>query len=230
MSSDRPVDPSSAPGVRLLVFGRQGAGKGTQAERLAARYGIPHISTGDMLRAAARAGTELGMRAKEFMDAGRLLPDEIMLGVVAERLAEPDASHGWLLDGFPRTRGQAEALQEMVSGTGIDAAIDLEVPEDIVVDRISSRRVCTECGATYGAADASALSGECERCGGRVVQRDDDTEGAVRKRLALYAEQTAPLLAWFAERGILVTVDGVGSPDEVEAKVVEAVEARLAGE
>jgi adenylate kinase len=214
--------------VRLLVFGRQGAGKGTQAERLAARYGIPHISTGDMLRAAVREGTELGLRAKEYMDAGQLLPDEIMLGLVQERLSQPDAAAGWLLDGFPRTPGQAEVLQSMVSDTGIDGAIDLDVPEDVVVQRISSRRVCVECGATYTASDPSAVSGVCERCGGTVVQRDDDTESAVRKRLALYNEQTAPLLAWFAEHGLLVTIDGVGAPDDIASEITRVVDQRLA--
>jgi adenylate kinase len=231
--SDRPANPNGAhgaeaQGVRLLVFGRQGAGKGTQAERLASHYGIPHISTGDMLRAAVREGTELGRRAKEYMDAGRLLPDEIMLGLVQERLSQPDATGGWLLDGFPRTPGQAEALQRLVAATGIDAAIDLDVPEDVVVQRISSRRVCTECGATYTATDPSAVSGVCERCGGAVVQRDDDTEAAVRERLALYNEQTAPLLAWFAEHDLLVTVDGVGAPDAIAAEITRVVDERLA--
>ncbi len=234
--SDRPANPAggSSPGapqphgVRLVIFGRQGAGKGTQAERLAARYHIPHISTGDMLRAAVKEGTELGQRAKELMDAGRLLPDEIMLGLVRERLAQPDAAVGWLLDGFPRTPGQAKDLQALVDGTGIDAAIDLDVPEDVVVQRISSRRVCEDCGTNYSVSDPSGATGVCERCGGKVVQRDDDTEDAVRKRLALYNEQTAPLLAWFADQGLLVTVDGVGDPDEVAARVEAAVESRLA--
>ena len=228
--SDRPANAEGTDGrgVRLLVFGRQGAGKGTQAERLAAHYGIPHISTGDMLRAAVREGTALGRRAKEYMDAGRLLPDEIMLGLVQERLSQADAAAGWLLDGFPRTPGQAEALQSMVADTGIDGAIDLDVPEDVVVSRISSRRVCEDCGATYTTADPSAVGGVCERCGGKVVQRDDDTEAAVRKRLALYESQTAPLLAWFSDQGLLVTVDGVGDPGEVAARVLSAVESRLA--
>jgi adenylate kinase len=214
--------------VRLVVFGRQGAGKGTQAVRLAAHYGIPHISTGDMLRAAAKEGTELGLKAKEYMDAGRLLPDEVMLGLVEERLDQPDAAAGWLLDGFPRTPGQAEALQAMVAGTGIDAAIDLVVPEEVVVQRISSRRVCEGCGATYSVTEGSGASEVCESCGGRLVQRDDDTEQAVRKRLALYNEQTAPLLVWFEDQGLLMSIDGIGDPDEIAAGIVAAVDERLA--
>jgi adenylate kinase len=213
--------------VRLIVFGRQGAGKGTQASRLAEAHGIPHISTGDMLRAAVKEGTEFGRRAKEIMDAGQLVSDDVMLGLVSERLSQPDARPGWLLDGFPRTAGQAEDLQELVSPGGITLAVNLEVPEDVVVERISSRRVCTECGTIYTATDGSATTGTCEKCGGAVVQRDDDTEDAVRKRLATYNEQTAPLLAWFDGQGLLATVDGVGDPDEVAGRVAEAVGARL---
>ena len=213
--------------VRLIVFGRQGAGKGTQAAGLAQRYGIPHISTGDMLRAAVKEGTAFGLQAKEYMDAGQLLPDEIMLGLVSDRLAQADARPGWLLDGFPRTPGQADALQEMVADGGITLAVNLEVPEDVVVGRISSRRVCTECGTIYSVADESGASGTCAKCGGSVVQRDDDTEEAVRKRLATYNEQTAPLLAWFEEHGLLATVDGVGDPAAIGIAVAAAVDARL---
>lgn len=214
-------------GVRLIVFGRQGAGKGTQAARLAERYGVPHVSTGDMLRAAVAAGTEFGRKAKEYMDAGQLLPDDVVLGLVQERLAEPDARRGWLLDGFPRTPGQAQDLMDLVGDEGIDLAVDLDVPEDVVLGRITARRVCRGCGATYALGrDDSAATGRCERCGGEVVQRDDDREDAVRQRLALYDEQTAPLLAWFDERGLLITVDGVGEPDDITAALVEAVDAR----
>jgi adenylate kinase len=219
-------DPTTK-GVRLVVFGRQGAGKGTQATRLASEYGIPHISTGDMLREAVKAGTEFGLAAKEYMDAGRLLPDEIMLGVIEERFAQPDATHGWLLDGFPRTPGQAADLQRLVGDTGIDAAVNLEVPEDVVVGRISSRRVCTNCGTTYSVTDESGSSGKCAKCGGEVVQRDDDTEEAVRQRLSIYNEQTAPLLEWFRNEGLLIEVDGVGDPDEIASAIVAEVNARL---
>lgn len=214
--------------VRLLVFGRQGAGKGTQAARLAERYGIPHISTGDMLRAAVKAGTEFGLRAKEIMDAGQLVSDEVMLGLVSERLQQPDAANGWLLDGFPRTPQQARDLQEIVGEGGIDLAIDLQVPEDVVVDRISSRRVCSNCGTIYSVDSPPAVDWTCDKCGGDVVQRDDDTEASVRKRLSLYNEQTAPLLAWFAEQGLLAEVDGVGDPLAITEKLVSVIDERVA--
>jgi adenylate kinase len=215
-------------GVRLIVFGRQGAGKGTQATRLAARYGVPHISTGDMLRAAAAAGTEFGLKAKEYMDAGQLLPDDVMLGVIEERLAQPDAATGWLLDGFPRTPGQAEGLMALLGEQGADLAIDLDVPQDVVIGRISARRVCVGCGAIYSVATPPTNDWSCDKCGAEVVQRDDDTEDAVRKRLAAYNTQTAPLLEWFSERGLLVTVDGVGDPDEIARRIAGAVDNHLA--
>lgn len=214
-------------GVRLIVFGRQGAGKGTQCVRLAERYGVPHISTGDMLRAAAAEGTEFGLRAKEYMDAGQLLPDDIMLGVIEERLARPDAHGGWLLDGFPRTPGQAEGLNALLGDKGADLAIDLDVSEEVVVGRISGRRVCASCGAIYSVDSPPTSGWTCDKCGGDVVQRADDTEESVRKRLAAYNEQTAPLLAWFDERDMLVTVDGVGDPDEISVRIAAAVDSRL---
>ena len=160
-------------GVRLIVFGRQGAGKGTQCVRLAERYGVPHISTGDMLRAAAAEGTEFGLRAKEFMDAGQLLPDDIMLGVIEERLGRPDAVGGWLLDGFPRTPGQADGLTALLGDKGADLAVDLDVSEEVVVGRISGRRVCASCGTIYSVAAPPAdgrwahwRSQLSRRCGG----------------------------------------------------------------
>ena len=214
--------------VRLLVFGRQGAGKGTQAVRLAERYGVPHISTGDMLRAAVKEGTEFGLQAKAIMDAGQLVSDEVMLGIISERLAQPDAATGWLLDGFPRTEQQGKDLVVLVGSDGIDLAVDLDVPEDVVVDRITGRRVCRECQTTYSLGrDESAASGVCAKCGGEVVQRDDDTEEAVRKRLAIYASQTLPAVRWFDEQGLLVTIDGVGDPDDITAALVAAIDARL---
>ena len=214
--------------VRLLVFGRQGAGKGTQAVRLAERYGVPHISTGDMLRAAVKEGTEFGLQAKAIMDAGQLVSDEVMLGIISERLAQPDAATGWLLDGFPRTEQQGKDLVVLVGSDGIDLAVDLDVPEDVVVDRITGRRVCRECQTTYSLGrDESAASGVCAKCGGEVVQRDDDTEEAVRKRLAIYASRTLPAGRWFDEQGLLVTIDGVGDPDDITASLVAAIDARL---
>ena len=222
------MDSTTDRPVRLLIFGRQGAGKGTQAEKLAAHYGILHISTGDMLRAAVKEGTPLGKQAEAVMNAGQLVSDDIMLGIIEERLAQPDAAPGWLLDGFPRTAEQAKGLLAMVGDQGIDVAINLDVPEYIVVERISSRRVCSSCGTIYSVDAPPSTPGVCDRCGGEVIQRDDDTEAAVLKRLAIYNEQTEPLLAWFDERGLLVTVDGVGNPDDITAAIVAVIDDRLA--
>lgn len=214
-------------GHRLIIFGRQGAGKGTQCERLAAHYGVPHISTGDMLRAAVRDGTAFGLKAKEYMDAGKLLPDDIMVGLVAERLGQPDAIPGWLLDGFPRTIGQAEALAEVTADAPVEVAVNLEVPESVVIERISSRRVCSNCGAIYSTSKPPTNPWTCDRCGGEVVQRADDTEEAVRSRLDDYRAQTEPLIAWFETRGQLVTVDGDADPDTVFERIVAQVEAAV---
>lgn len=214
-------------GVRLIIFGRQGAGKGTQCERLARHYHVPHISTGDMLRAAVRDGTDFGRKAKEFMDAGQLLPDDIMVGLVGERLEADDATRGWLLDGFPRTPAQADALGTVTGDHPFDLAVNLDVPAEVVVERIASRRVCVNCGAIYSVSQPPAVEWTCDRCGGEVVQRDDDTEEAVRQRLALYEEQTAPLIAWFDERGKLLTVRGDDDPDTVTARLIAAIDAAI---
>jgi adenylate kinase len=214
-------------GVRLIIFGRQGAGKGTQCELLARHYGVPHISTGDMLRAAAQAGTPLGLEAKGFMDAGKLLPDEVMIGVVSERLGQPDATNGWLLDGFPRTRAQAEALAQVTADQPVGAAVDLDVPEAVVIDRISARRVCSQCGAIYSV-DRPPTDGNCDRCGGAVIQRADDTPDSVRARLADYAAQTAPLLEYFDGEGLLIRVDGNQPTEQVFAALRAAIDAAVA--
>jgi adenylate kinase len=212
---------------RLVLLGRQGAGKGTQASRLAAHYGIPHISTGDMLREAVRVGSDFGRKAKEYMDRGELLPDDVMIGIVEERLAFPDAEPGYILDGFPRTATQALALAELTADRPIDVVVDIEVPVDAVVERISSRRVCVDCGAVYSTAAPPANDWTCDACGGPVVQRDDDTEDAVRRRLALYEEQTRPLLAFYTDAGKLVTVNGLAAPDEVFASITAAIDDRV---
>ena len=215
-------------GVRLVMLGRQGAGKGTQAARLADHYGVPHISTGDMLRAAVAAGTEFGLRAKSVMDAGGLVGDDIMVGVVDERLAADDAAdRGYILDGFPRTVPQGWSLQEITAVRPLDAVVDLEVPEDVVLERITKRRVCTTCGRIYSVDAPPATPWVCDTDGGDVVQRADDTEEAVRKRLDLYAAETKPLVPFFEELGLLVVVDGLGSPDDVYARLRAAVDARL---
>lgn len=211
--------------ARLLIFGRQGAGKGTQSERLSAHYGTPHISTGDMLRAAVAAGTPLGIEAKAVMDAGGLVSDEIILGVVEERLAQADvAENGFLLDGFPRTVVQAEGMAKFAN---IDVAIDLVVPEEVVVERISSRRVCSKCGAIYSVAAPPSTEWVCDKCGAEVVQRADDTPESVAKRLAAYNSETQPTIDFYASTGLLVQVDGLGTPDEVFARLLSAIDARL---
>lgn len=214
--------------MRLLIFGKQGAGKGTQAVRLAEHFSIPHISTGDMFRAAVREGTEFGRKAKEFMDAGELVPDSVVLGMVRERLARPDAEHGFLLDGFPRTLPQAHGLREVVGEDGLDRVIELAVPTEAVVERISGRRVCADCGATYHVTTPPRQGwGHCDQCGGsHVVQRDDDNELAVRRRLAIYERETAPLADYYADGNLLARVDGVGDPDEVFVRILTAVGGR----
>lgn len=214
-------------GIRLVLLGRQGAGKGTQATRLADHFGVAHVSTGDMLRAAVAAGTEFGLRAQAVMDAGQLVSDEIMVGVVDERLHQADAlDRGYILDGFPRTEPQAKALEGIVADAPLQVVVNLEVPEAMVAERITKRRVCKANGGHIYSTDAPpTVPGVCDLCGGEVVQRADDTEEAVRKRLDLYAAETLPLVPFYAERGLLVEVDGVGSPDEVFARLVTAIEA-----
>jgi adenylate kinase len=215
------------PGARLVLLGRQGAGKGTQCARLSRHYVVPHISTGDMLRTAVKEGTAFGLKAKEFMDAGELLPDDVMIGVVEERLEKDDTKRrGFILDGFPRTVAQAEALAEITQPTGIDLAVDLEVPREVVLERLASRRVCVDCGANYSTSDRPKRDWTCDFCGGDVIQRDDDTEEAITRRLTLYEKETAPLVAWFAARDLLAIVDGTGHPDRVLARVVRAIDAQ----
>ncbi|PIE34696.1 MAG: adenylate kinase [Ilumatobacter coccineus] len=215
------------PGARLVILGRQGAGKGTQCVRLSRYYVVPHISTGDMLRAAARERSELGLMAKEVMDAGGLVGDEIMIGLVAERLAKPDADRrGYILDGFPRTVAQAEALDEIVADDPLTATIDLDVPREIVLERISSRRVCRDCGTNYVARGAEPSPWICDVCGGDVQQRADDTPESVNRRLDLYETQTAPLKEYYSKRGVLAVVNGVGEPDHVFKRLTAEVERR----
>jgi len=215
------------PGARLIILGRQGAGKGTQCVRLSRHYVVPHISTGDMLRAAAREGTELGREAKKIMDAGGLVGDDIMIGLVDERLRKADAdTRGYILDGFPRTVAQAGALDSITAAKPIHVVIDLDVPREIVLERLSSRRVCRDCGTNYTAKGDEAELWICDVCGGDVQQREDDTPGAVNRRLDLYETQTSPLIEYFGSRGALAVVNGVGHPDHVFNRLTDTVEAR----
>jgi adenylate kinase len=216
------------PGTRLVVLGKQGAGKGTQAVRLSRHYAVPHISTGDMFRAAVRSGSEFGAKARKFMDAGELVPDEVVIGLVQERLSQDDARlRGFMLDGFPRTVQQAEALDEILPPPGVELVVDLEVPTEVVLKRLASRRVCVECGTNYSLERPPSDPEKCDVCGGLVVQREDDTVSAIRRRLELYEEQTAPLIAWYLAKDKLVTVDGVGEPDRVTTRLIRAIDLRL---
>jgi adenylate kinase len=215
------------PGARLVILGRQGAGKGTQCTRLSRHYVVPHISTGDMLRTAVREGTEFGMRAKAIMDAGELVPDDVMVGVVDERLERDDTrARGFILDGFPRTVHQAEELLRITLPRGIDMAINLDVPREVVLERLVARRVCEDCGANYSTEHPPRYPWTCDICGGDVVQRADDTPEAINRRLDLYDRETAPLIAWFDERRLLESIDGMGDPDEVLARLVRAIDKR----
>lgn len=214
------------PGARLIILGRQGAGKGTQCVRLSRHFVVPHISTGDMLRAAGREGTELGRLAKQVMDAGGLVGDDVMIGLVRERLSALDAStRGYILDGFPRTIEQADALDEIASQRPIDVVLDLNVPREIVLERISARRVCRDCGTNYTATGNDPDPWICDVCGGDVKQRGDDTPDSVNRRLDLYEEQTFPLIKHYSDQNRLVVVNGVGHPDDVFLRLVQAVEA-----
>jgi adenylate kinase len=210
--------------IKLVLFGRQGAGKGTQSVLLSKHYGAPHISTGDMLREAVAEGTAFGLQAKTYIESGALLPDEIMLGVITERFDHDDVrADGFLLDGFPRTVGQAEAL---VGITPIDLAVNLEVPQGVVLERLSSRRVCSNCGTIYSTAEPPTVAWVCDVCGGDVVQRADDTPEAITARLEAYERDTVPAIAVFAEHGLLVSVDGLGRPEDVSARLIAATDAR----
>jgi adenylate kinase len=214
------------PGARLIILGRQGAGKGTQCVRLSRHFVVPHISTGDMLRAAAREGTALGQAAKEVMDSGGLVGDEIMVGIVSERLNSDDArTRGYILDGFPRTVRQAEALDNVTGERPLDAVIDLDVPRHLVLERLSARRVCRDCGTNYVASGHERQPWICDVCGGDVMYRADDTPEAINNRLDLYEEQTSPLIHYYQRTGRLTVVDGVASPDEDFSRLTAAVEA-----
>jgi adenylate kinase len=215
--------------MRLVLLGPPGAGKGTQAERIAARYRIPHLSTGNMLREAVAADTEMGRRAKAIMEAGRLVPDEVMNQLVAERLAQPDAARGFVLDGFPRTLAQAEALDDLLEQRDqrLDAVLELAVDDDALVERISGRFACARCGAGYhDRFKQPRVKGVCDVCGGReFVRREDDKPETVRARLKAYHEQTAPLLPYYRNKGLLITVDGMAEIDDVTAQIFEKIDA-----
>jgi adenylate kinase len=215
------------PGARLVLLGKQGAGKGTQCVSLSRHYVIAHISTGEIFRAAAKSGTEFGRKAKEFMDAGELVPDEVVNGLVRERLTKEDTKRGFLLDGYPRNVQQAETLDAMLLPRGIDLVIDIEVATEVVLKRLAGRRVCVDCGTNYSVGTPHEDDWSCDRCGGKVVEREDDTEFAIKRRLRLYEEQTEPLIAWYMGRDKLVSIDGIGTAEKVTARIVQAIDARM---
>jgi len=212
----------------VILLGAPGAGKGTQAERIAAGYGLPHISTGEMLRAAVAAGTEMGLAAQKVMEAGALVPDEVVVGVVRDRLAQADAQDGFLLDGFPRTIEQAERLDSLLSDDArpVTHVILIDVPEDELVERLAGRRMCRGCGKGYHVVfDPPKVEGVCDVCGAELYQRSDDNEATVRNRLEVYRAQTEPLVGYYEGRGVLRTVHGGGKmPSEVFAQVEQLLE------
>ena len=212
--------------VRVIFLGPPGAGKGTQADELAREWGVPHIATGDMLREAAARGTRLGLEAKRYMDTGALVPDDVVIGLVDERLGEADATGGAVLDGFPRTVAQAEALDRLLRARGaeVDRVIFFDVARPELLRRLTGRRICRNCGASYHVAFVPPrVAGVCDRCGGELYQRDDDTETAVAKRLDVYATQTAPLLDYYRGRGILGEIQGEGEVADITAAIRKAV-------
>ena len=213
--------------VRTILLGPPGAGKGTQAANLVQKYGIPHISTGDMFRAAVKEGTELGKKAKACMDAGQLVPDEITIGIVKERLAKPDCAKGFILDGFPRTVEQADALDGILKALSIrlTRAVDISVPSDVLVERAVGRRICKKCGATYHIRfNPSKAEGVCDACGGETYQRADDSEATMKNRLSVYEAQTKPLISYYREAGLYSEIDGSQEMSKVFADITACLE------
>jgi adenylate kinase len=211
--------------MRLIIFGPQGAGKGTQSERISEKYGIPTISTGEIFRSAQTAGTALGLKVLEYVDSGKLVPDELTIEVIRERLSADDAKEGFLLDGFPRSLKQAEALDEFLAaqGAALDAALVIEVPEEVSLRRLLGRRACLECGKNYSLDAPPMVDWTCDRCGGKVVERADDHEATIRKRLSLYHSQTEPLKKYYEAKGLLRPVDGLGTPDDVFNRIATSI-------
>lgn len=212
--------------MRVVLLGPIGVGKGTQGIRLAAAHGAAHVATGDLLRQAVRDGTPIGLKAREYMDRGELVPDEVVVELLRERLSQPDATIGYVLDGFPRTLGQASALGEMLVEIDqhLDAAVSLEAPEDEVVARLASRASCALCGRPY-TRPMDQDPGTCDVDGASLMRRDDDNPEAIRARLHAFRVQTQPVLAGYEEEGILIHIDGMGSPDEVTERIEKALSA-----
>lgn len=222
---------SGQTGLRIVLVGAPGAGKGTQASRISERYGIPHISTGDIFRAEVAAKTELGAKAKGFIDAGELVPDEIVTGMVEKRLGEPDAAGGFLLDGYPRTRAQAEAFDQDFGGHAVDMVVALNVDEEEVVSRMSGRQVCSDidCGTVFQESSNPPITdGICDSCGSALVRRDDDQPPAILRRIEEFRQKTEPVITYYRDGGSLVDVDGSGCIDDVAERIFAAIDAAKA--
>lgn len=212
--------------MRLIIFGPQGAGKGTQSARISEKYDIPAVSTGEIFRWAISGGTALGLKAREYVDQGKLVPDELTIGVVLERLSAKDALDGFLLDGFPRNLLQAKALNEWLEerDARLDAALVIQVPDEVAIHRLAGRRVCLDCGRNYHVDSPPQENWTCDRCGGKVESRSDDlAEQTIKDRLDLYHGQTEPLKAYYEEVGLLREIEGIGTPDEVFDRIVAAI-------
>ena len=212
--------------MKLILLGPPGAGKGTQAVRLVEHFGIPQISTGDILRKAVKDGTELGTLAKKYMDKGELVPDEVVIGIIRDRLMEPDCQKGYILDGFPRTIAQAEALDEMLEkmGARIDHVVNISVADEEIIKRLTGRRTCPNCGAGYHILfDPPKRDGICDKCGTKLIQRDDDKEETIRARLEVYRRQTEPLIKYYEAKQLLRTIPGEGSMEEIFNAILKAL-------
>ncbi len=210
--------------MKIIMLGAPGAGKGTQAKKIAEKYGVPHISTGDIFRANIKNGTELGKKAKTYMDQGLLVPDELVVELVADRITQDDCAKGFVLDGFPRTIPQAEALDAALEkmGTSMDYAIDVDVPDENIINRMSGRRACLDCGATYHIVTIpTKVEGICDTCGSKIVLREDDKPETVQKRLEVYHAQTQPLIEYYKKQNVLRTVDGTQPMDAVFEAIVD---------
>jgi len=209
--------------MNIIFLGAPGAGKGTQAEIVASKFNIPTISTGNIIREALKTGTEMGLKAKSFIESGKLVPDEVVIGIIKERLDKGDCGNGFILDGFPRTIPQAEALDEM--GIIIDKVVDIEVPDECIMERMTGRRVCGSCGASYHLIfKKPAKDGVCDSCGSELVQRKDDAPETVADRLQVYHDQTEPLKSYYADKNRLAEVDGLGDVSEITERVLSVLE------
>lgn len=212
--------------MRIVFLGPPGAGKGTQAVEIVEKLGVPHVATGDMLRASIKNETPLGMEAKKYMDQGLLVPDEVTIHITGERISQPDCANGFLLDGFPRTLAQAEALDKLLADMGIklDAVINLQVPQDVLIPRLTGRRVCRSCGASFHMVfNPPTTDGVCDRCEGELYQRSDDNEDTAVNRLSVYNTQTAPLIAYYEEQGVLKNIDGEQEIHQVLVSIGKAL-------